>query len=346
MEPLTVTVLITTYNYGQFVEEAIESALSQDYPPEKVQIVVVDDGSTDDTSLRVKKYGSRIEYFVKQNGGQASALNFGLARARGEIVVLLDADDLFVHSKLASICEAFQNNPAVGMVYHPMIEWNVQSDERRALDASLISGDLRTCPQQYLTYFVQPASCTSFRRSALDSILPIPDRIRMLADAYLVILTPLVAPILALQESLTVYRIHGANSYYADEAEMSREDRARRRRRIQTLIDSMFEWLARNPSLEAQRHVKFFRRRWDLLSQSLKFETAPPGKWRSFLFLVRQNRAFSFSQSWKFTAVKYLSACSALAVGYRKARVYEEKLLTGTHRLLGSLPRPARTNAE
>ena len=64
-----ITVLITAYNYGQFIEQAIDSILSQDYPADKTQILVVDDGSTDDTSERVKRYGSRIDYFQKPNGG-------------------------------------------------------------------------------------------------------------------------------------------------------------------------------------------------------------------------------------------------------------------------------------
>src|SRR6266436_367397 len=80
-----ITVLITTHNYGHFIEHAIDSVLSQDFPLEQVQILVVDDGSIDDTRDRVKKYGSRVEYFYKPNGGQASALNFGFAHARGEI---------------------------------------------------------------------------------------------------------------------------------------------------------------------------------------------------------------------------------------------------------------------
>ncbi len=344
MESLTVTVLITTYNYAKFIEQAIDSVLSQDYPLERIQIVVVDDGSTDDTSQRVKKYGSSIEYFLKQNGGQASALNFGLAKASGEIVALLDADDMFVPSKLASIAEAFQKNPTIGMVYHQMFEWDVQSNERRALNTPLISGDLRASPQQYLTYFVQPASCTSFRRNTLNSLLPIPDSIRMLADAYLVILVPLVSPILALPEPLTIYRIHGSNSYYADEQRMSQQARTIRGQQILTLIDSLFGWLARNQSVEKQRHVKFFRNRWDLLSKSLKFQNDPPGRWRSFLFLIRQNYVCSFSQSWKFTTLKYLSACSALVLGYRTAQVWEDDILKSTQHLLGKVSRAARTS--
>src|SRR3974390_557287 len=110
-----ITVVITSYNYGRFIGESIESVLSQDYPAERREIVVVDDGSTDDTADRVRQYGSKVRYFQKPNGGQASALNLGFAEARGEIISLLDADDLFLPGKLTRVAGAFQKNPALGM---------------------------------------------------------------------------------------------------------------------------------------------------------------------------------------------------------------------------------------
>ncbi len=88
-----VTVLIDTYNYGQYIEEAIRSVLERDFAAEELEILVVDDGSTDDTAKRLHQFGAAIRYLHKPNGGQASAFNFGLARARGEIVAFLDADD-------------------------------------------------------------------------------------------------------------------------------------------------------------------------------------------------------------------------------------------------------------
>src|SRR5260370_17330054 len=98
-----VTVLIDTYNYGRFIEDAIESVLKQDFPLGQVEILVVDDGSTDDTAERVKKYGSRIRYLYKRNGGQASAFNFGLANAKGEIIPFLHAADYFLPANLPPI---------------------------------------------------------------------------------------------------------------------------------------------------------------------------------------------------------------------------------------------------
>jgi glycosyltransferase involved in cell wall biosynthesis len=106
-----VTVLIDAYNYGRYVEEAIRSVLEQEFPVEQREILVVDDGSTDDTEERVRKFGDEVTYLRKSNGGQASAFNFGLARARGKIVVFLDADDYWLPGKLRRIAEEFERHP-------------------------------------------------------------------------------------------------------------------------------------------------------------------------------------------------------------------------------------------
>ena len=106
-----VSVLIDTYNCGRFIEQAIESVLSQDYALEQVEILVVDDGSTDDTAERVKKYGAKIRYLRKENGGQASALNLGFAESRGEIVAILDGDDWWAQGKLRTVLKALEEHP-------------------------------------------------------------------------------------------------------------------------------------------------------------------------------------------------------------------------------------------
>src|SRR5271168_19523 len=126
MSPPLVTVLIDTYNYGQYVEEAVQSVLAQDFPVEQREILVVDDGSTDDTAERLRKFGDAITYLRKPNGGQASAFNFGFERARGGIVALLDADDYWLPGKLSRVAEEFAKHPDAGMVYHGIRQYNVQ----------------------------------------------------------------------------------------------------------------------------------------------------------------------------------------------------------------------------
>jgi glycosyltransferase involved in cell wall biosynthesis len=319
-----ITVLITTYNYGHFIEQAIDSVLSQDFLPDKVQIIVVDDGSADDTSERVKKYGSSVEYFYKPNGGQASALNLGIKMARGEILALLDADDLFLPGKLARIADAFQKNPALGMVYHRFQEWHVQTGERREYTFVPISGDVHTVPDFFLRYHPMATSCTSYRMTSLKPLLPIPEEIRMLADGYFVLLIPFLSPVLANHEFLAVYRLHGENSFYADDRQMPTETRKNRLQKWQVLMVAMHKWLDDNGYTRKQRPVRNFLDRWALYVTETQFQLTPPGKLRFFLFLIRQNHVFGPIQSWRLTLLNYLCAPSALVFGYKNAeRFYE-----------------------
>ena len=335
--PLT-TVLITTYNYGRFIEEAIDSVLAQDYARERVQIVVVDDGSTDDTAERVKKYGERVEYFYQANGGQASALNLGISKARGEIVALLDADDLFVAGKLTRVAEAFARDASVGMVYHRLREWDMESGECRESSFPLVSGDVYKEPEQFRLYYPHPTSCLSFRRAALENLMPIPEKIRMLADGYPANLIPFLTPIVALPEVLAVYRLHGKNCYFADEKRLSPEVRKKRQREWRILIDCLREWIVKNGWSGRQVAVRDFLVRWNRYQKREEFEINPPGRLRFFWFLVTENHAWRATQTWRFTMLNYVTAFAALGFGYKNEESMESwrlRTVRGLQRLLG-----------
>jgi glycosyltransferase involved in cell wall biosynthesis len=128
------TVLIDTYNYAHYIEDAVRSVLAQNFPSELREILVIDDGSTDDTETRLAKFGDAIRYFKKANGGQASAFDFGLPLARGEYVALLDADDVRLPDKLQRIHQAFQNQPDAGMAYHRLDQWTDDGNGTKAGD--------------------------------------------------------------------------------------------------------------------------------------------------------------------------------------------------------------------
>ena len=93
-----VSVVIPTFNYGHCVVDAVESALGQTYSP--VEVIVVDDGSTDDTRARLEPYRDRINYVHQPNQGLSAARNTGIRAARGPLVALLDSDDAFHPRKL------------------------------------------------------------------------------------------------------------------------------------------------------------------------------------------------------------------------------------------------------
>jgi glycosyltransferase involved in cell wall biosynthesis len=117
-----VTVLIDTYNHERFIEEAIVSVLNQDFPTHEMEILVVDDGSTDSTPEIVRRFETRVRLLRKKNGGQASTFNVGIPEARGEIIAFLDGDDWWAPDKLRIVLNAFEKNPGTGTVGHAIIE--------------------------------------------------------------------------------------------------------------------------------------------------------------------------------------------------------------------------------
>ena len=97
MGPPLATILINNYNYAPFLREAIESALSQTYHP--IEIIVVDDGSTDNSRAIISSYGTKLTAIFKENGGQASAFNAGVAAGNGDLYFFLDSDDFSFQKK-------------------------------------------------------------------------------------------------------------------------------------------------------------------------------------------------------------------------------------------------------
>jgi Glycosyltransferases involved in cell wall biogenesis len=111
----TISVIIPTYNYGRFLREAIDSALAQSYTP--LEIIVVDDGSIDDTPQILAEYGDRIRAIRQDNQGVGAARNTGIAAARGEYLAFLDSDDLWHPRKLAAQIARFEADPSLGLVH-------------------------------------------------------------------------------------------------------------------------------------------------------------------------------------------------------------------------------------
>ena len=215
---IQITVIIDAYNYGAYIEDAISSAIQQTFPREQYEVIVVDDGSTDDTRQRVSKYLPDIVYIYKENGGQASAFNAGIAIARGEFVAFLDADDYWFPDKLNEVMKAFRIDPCIDVVYNQM---NVVDEINviRGVSPHLPDGSLfKGRPIEYSVHHMAPngnaTSGIAWRKSALESLLPIPDYYRICADGYLMICAPMAArKFIMLNKILGCYRIHGENLY-------------------------------------------------------------------------------------------------------------------------------------
>ncbi len=212
----TVDVVIDNHNYARYLTAAVDSALAQTHP---VRVLVVDDGSTDDSLERLAAYGDRIEVLRKPNGGQASALNAGFARCRGEVVVVLDADDVLLPDAVEQAVAAFEADARVTKVQARMEVIDAHGRPTGALKPPahlpLPRGDLRHAEVAYPFDLVWlPMSANAYRREALLRILPIPEEeyVRC-ADWYLNHLTPLLGRVVSLDTIGAQYRVHGANGY-------------------------------------------------------------------------------------------------------------------------------------
>lgn len=334
MKPL-VTVLVIAYNYGRFIEEAIDSVLAQDFPGDEMEIIVVDDGSTDDTAERVRKYGERVRYFYKPNGGQASALNFGMARAAGEIVTFLDADDFFLPGKLSRVVESFRGDPNLGMVYHRISVWHEKTGERLEWDFVAVSGDLHKEPEKFVVYLTPPNLAISFRRRAVNKLLPIPEQIRMVADCYIAALIPFVAPVLAIPEVLAIYRVHGANSHYTSDREVPIETRRGKLQMWQIVIAAMQKWLSENGYTRELAPVRAMQEHWTLILERENFAVTAPGRVRFFRYLLRGYRRQFSLMTWQLRLINGFNLLGSLIVGYNGFHQLDKHRENATRRVRG-----------
>jgi glycosyltransferase involved in cell wall biosynthesis len=111
-----VSIIVTAYNAADYISRAIESILIQSY--RNFEIIVVDDGSTDNTAEIVRGFKNEpIKYFFKGNGGVASARNFGLQKSGGSFIIMLDSDDMMTPDYIASHLQGFEQHPEADMVY-------------------------------------------------------------------------------------------------------------------------------------------------------------------------------------------------------------------------------------
>jgi Glycosyl transferase family 2 len=206
MDSLKVSIVVNNYNYARFIRAAIDSALAQTHPD--CEVVVVDDGSTDDSRGVIESYGKRILAICKANGGQASALNAGFAASSGEIVMFLDADDALFPEAAATIVSAWRAE--VARMQFPLEIVDADGSRlgkrvggSRFADATVgpFGGD-------------SPTSGNAFSRAVLERVMPIPeDDWRICADLYLNSACSLFGEVMPFGRPLGYYRVHGNNNH-------------------------------------------------------------------------------------------------------------------------------------
>ncbi len=173
MQAPLVSVLVVTYNYGQFLAECLDSVLQQRVPG-GMEIIVVDDGSTDNTAQVAARYP--VRYFRQPHAGVAAARNYAVSQAQGEWVAFIDADDLWTPDKLACQLELAKENPDCNIVFCPVINLTIN---QAAEDAIAKRG--RALSENTIHYLT-PAL---IRRSMLLRVGPFPEHMDRGEDTYI-----------------------------------------------------------------------------------------------------------------------------------------------------------------
>lgn len=138
-DPL-VTIVTPSYNQAPFLEETIQSVLSQDYT--KIEYIILDGGSTDGSADIIRRYGSRLKYWVSEpDAGQADAINRGFARATGDILAWLNSDDTYEPGAVRAVVDTFHANPEARIVYGE--GWYIDSLGNRIRPCSFVRASFR-----------------------------------------------------------------------------------------------------------------------------------------------------------------------------------------------------------
>ncbi|MDZ8054933.1 MAG: glycosyltransferase family 2 protein [Aulosira sp. ZfuVER01] len=218
-----VSIIINNYNYGQFLADAIDSAIGQTYP--HIEVIVVDDGSTDRSREVIASYGDKIIPVFKQNGGQASAFNTGFAASHGDIICFLDADDTYKPEKVFEVVNILQNYQESCWCFH-MLQF-IDTDLKTPIDSHydrqdtglVYDCDLKNEIRQggikkKLPFSIPATSGLCFTRSLIQQILPMPEADGIvLNDSYLQFTAIALAKGVAIAKKLAFQRVHSNNTF-------------------------------------------------------------------------------------------------------------------------------------
>jgi hypothetical protein len=207
-----VSVIVTNYNYGRYVRAAIDSALAQTYA--KVEVIAVDDGSTDGSHEIIESFGARVVPVIKRNGGHGSALNAGFAASHGEIVMFLDADDELVADAVEQVVKAWRPGLAKAQFQLEMIDdrGNPIGTRVPPFNGFIPNGDIRDRIVRFGEYPSSPSSGNAYARAALTRLMPIDETTWFAAaEKPLVFLTPFFGDVISICAPLGRYRIHEGN---------------------------------------------------------------------------------------------------------------------------------------
>jgi glycosyltransferase involved in cell wall biosynthesis len=217
-DPL-VSIIITNYNYGEYLKYAIDSALNQSYG--NIEVIVVDDGSTDNSWEIIANYDLKIIPVLKKNGGQASAFNEGYRVSKGDILCFLDSDDMFHINKVDVIVNYFNKlRTHEPCLYYDLLELINKDGQKLGYLKPKYAKQFDNyydyaCKYRYLPYEVSGTSGLSINRSLANILFPLPEKdiLYFGGDIFLVYGALLFGSVKGINQALTYYRIHDNNKH-------------------------------------------------------------------------------------------------------------------------------------
>jgi glycosyltransferase involved in cell wall biosynthesis len=202
-----VSAVIPTHNHGALVPEAVESALAQTWP--KIEVIVVDDGSTDDTLVRLARFGSRITVLRQEHRGPAVARNAGIRASRGEWIAFLDSDDLWMPEKIARCMAALEGARDAAVAYTAVRIHELDTGRKYPLPQYTMSG--RLARDLFLECKGVNTSTLVVRRAALDQVGLFDEEFFRAQDWDLMVRLAEHYDCVHVPEILTERRLHGGS---------------------------------------------------------------------------------------------------------------------------------------
>jgi glycosyltransferase involved in cell wall biosynthesis len=245
------SVIIPTYNYARFIRDAIESVLEQGYDDGEVEIIVVDDGSTDNTFSQLEPYikDGLITYIYQSNQGKAAATATGIDESSGTYIFNLDADDYFLPGKIGAVVQIFEQHPEVVHVGSPALVRNEKTGQTSteqlpvSITGKPVDGSMLLRFLYENNIFFGGGSTYAAKASALKK-LKIPRGVDMYIDEFLVVALLPFGSSYFLPRALSVWRVHQSN--FSGEA--SKQKKTVREERLLLSSGAMLTYLERNVS--------------------------------------------------------------------------------------------------
>jgi hypothetical protein len=214
MSPL-LSVIVPNFNYARFLRACLDSALALEYEPK--EIIVVDDGSTDDSRTLLEEYerAGKITAIFKANGGQPDAVNVGFQRARGELIYVLDSDDVVFPSMLRQVLAVW--TPRTSKVQFSLESINERGGPLHSVFPNYhhprSPEDLRESVLKTGEYQSPPTSGNVYARSYLERIVPIDKQRFRFSDGPMNAVAPLYGDVASIPSPLGQYRMHTQNAW-------------------------------------------------------------------------------------------------------------------------------------